>query len=139
MKITRMMVPREYVTLILGSTLILLIDKVMEHHGDNWWISKPNIGIQKCFLHDSSGMYFYLPILLLMIANGVFLVLTTVALHRYIIFTSYTMTYTIYRHNLSTQSARNSTRNSARMEMMGICRTNTRMSKDMREQLVAMP
>ena len=48
--------------------------------------AKPNVGKQKCFLQDKSqGLYLHLPIMLLMIVNGIFYVTTTITLYRQVI------------------------------------------------------
>ena len=70
----------------LGLTIcIILTDVLMEEHGEDGEVlfSKPNVGTQKCFLHDrSQGLYLHLPIMILMIVNGVFFILTILSLHR---------------------------------------------------------
>ena len=64
---------------------ILLADQMMEEQSDNQdlFFPKPNVGISKCFLHDESqGMYLHFPIMMLMIINGMFFIITTITLYR---------------------------------------------------------
>ena len=58
---------------------IILADLVMDDQGT----TKPNVGKQKCFLQEQSqGLYLQLPIMFLMIVNGIFFIITTITLYR---------------------------------------------------------
>jgi hypothetical protein len=64
---------------------VISADLLLEEQEDNrilGWV-KPNVGIQKCFLQDKSqGLYLHVPIMLLMVVNGVFFIITTITLYR---------------------------------------------------------
>ena len=61
---------------------IILVDRLME---EQKFFPKPNVGITKCFLDDESqGLYLHVPIMLLMILNGMFFIITTISLYMYI-------------------------------------------------------
>ena len=122
----------------LTSSLILA-DILMEEVGtsEELFFYKPNVGIQKCFLHErSQGLYLHLPIMLLMIINGVFFILTIINLHRYNIIANNTIINITCRHNLTTQTARDSTRVRSRAQLMVTTRFHTRVTQDTKEQLV---
>jgi hypothetical protein len=65
--------------------LVFLADQMTENDDDylKFFFPKPNIGETKCFLQDESqGFYLHLPILLLMILNGLFFIITIITLYR---------------------------------------------------------
>ena len=60
---------------------IMLADTLME---ETSYLPMPEVGVSKCFLGDTAqGVYFHLPVLLLMLVNGIFFVITTSTLYRY--------------------------------------------------------
>ena len=64
---------------------IILADQMMKEKSDDQMIffPKPNVGLTKCFLQDESqGLYLHVPIMLLMIVNGMFFTITTITLYR---------------------------------------------------------
>ena len=64
---------------------VILADLEMEEKGEDekQIFTKPNVGKQKCFLQDQSqGLYLHVPIMLLMIVNGIFFIITTITLYR---------------------------------------------------------
>ena len=65
--------------------LVILADQMTEDEDESLrlFFPKPNVGETKCFLQDASqGLYLHLPILLLMILNGLFFIITIITLYR---------------------------------------------------------
>ena len=62
--------------------VIILADHMM---GEQiMFLPKPNVGLTKCFLEDDSQrMYLHLPIMFLIIFNGIFFTVTTVSIYRF--------------------------------------------------------
>ena len=64
---------------------VISADLLMEEQKDDQRLvwAKPNIGIQKCFLQDKAqGLYLHVPIMFLMVVNGMFFIITTITLYR---------------------------------------------------------
>ena len=65
--------------------LVILADQMTEDEDESLqlFFPKPNVGETKCFLQDASqGLYLHLPILLLIILNGLFFIITIITLYR---------------------------------------------------------
>merc|ERR1719369_1926673 len=93
---------------------IILADQMLEYPLETIWgfHSKPNVGQRKCFIADESqGLYLHLPILILMMVNITFFIITT---------------STLYMSKLTTHQARN-----ARQKIVP-----TRINTETKEQLM---
>lgn len=98
---------------------VILIDQVMEDQAEDQKtiLPKPNVGKTKCFLEDKTqGVYLHFPILILMMINGMFFVITTC---------------TLYKSHLTTQQARY-----ARQISQQVVNTSSRINQETKEQLV---
>ena len=61
--------------------IIMLVETLMK---ETSYLPLPEVGLSKCFLGDAAqGVYFHLPVLLLMLVNGIFFIITTGTLYRY--------------------------------------------------------
>jgi hypothetical protein len=103
---------------------IILADQIMEQQSDNQMLffSKPNVGITKCFLeYESQGLYLHLPILILMMINSMFFIITT---------------STLYRSNLTTHQARYARQKNHLQQVVTTSSRDTRINQETKEQLV---
>ena len=99
---------------------IILADQVMEDqpHNQKNIFPKPNVGNTKCFLEDDSqGLYLHFPILILMMINGMFFMITTI---------------TLYKSNLTTHQARYARQKTSQQ----VINTTSRINQETKEQLV---
>ena len=99
---------------------IVVADQVWQDSPENTYlfIAKPNVGKTKCFLEDEpQGIFLHLPILILMLTNGVFFMVTTSTLHR---------------SSMTTHQARNARQKTRRQAV----NTVSRINQETKEQLV---
>lgn len=65
----------------LLTTTVLLADQLLEEGAPG--VPRPGVGHSKCFLEDrAQGLYLHAPVLLLMVINGMFFLVTTSTLYR---------------------------------------------------------
>ena len=84
------------------------------------FFSKPNVGMTKCFVEeDAQGLYLHLPIMILMMFNSMFFIITT---------------STLYMSKLTTHQARNARQKTNLQQVVP-----TRINEETREQLVSFP
>ena len=113
--------------------VIILADQIMEDDRDIFkpFFPKPNVGLTKCFLEDTSqGIYLHVPIFLFMLVNGMLFITTTL---------------TLYKSSQTTQKARNSRQRSAgqmivrRGELVIVSSSSrpSRINKETKEQLMS--
>ena len=98
---------------------IILADLMMEDQRGSMmgFFSKPNVGMTKCFVEeDAQGLYLHLPIMILMMFNSMFFIITT---------------STLYMSKLTTHQARNARQKTNLQQVVP-----TRINQETREQLV---
>ena len=64
---------------------VMILDMVIEEFEDqdSMFFARPNVGFEKCFIQDKAhGLYLHMPIMLLMLFNSSFFIITTLVLHR---------------------------------------------------------